>query len=317
MTNVYLLKCEEARGLVQKKYYRKGKKYCYFETSWSNVELIFKKSPDIKKYKPDDGMLIEEFEFKSDRLESELAIVIPKDVPEKEKTKILAEYDSYPTSFIYVDGWTEAETTFEVKGKITIQKKPFHILTLFTPEFEELVMRVDKEKFSSYLKNGVPQEDIDELEDSTEFNAPIFDESTSIDIDGEEIPNIRNQLHKIYASKVKELDEAEVVKSKKRRKIEYAVVTTRWVKRSWYILPIFEQFNVDKLEVDLSREIHFGSNSIRDTFTVSYDGNEFEFKENYGANSEDSYLRTSSGECHDYNIIESEDDEDEDEDEDE
>ena len=34
-------------------------------------------------------MLIQEFEFKSDRLESKLAIVIPKDVPEKEKTKIL------------------------------------------------------------------------------------------------------------------------------------------------------------------------------------------------------------------------------------
>ncbi len=65
-------------------------------------------------------------------------------------------------------------------------------------------------------------------------------------------------------------------------------------------------FDFSKLEIYISREQNFGRNSYVEIFSLSYDGKEFEFQENYGANSEEMCLMTSDGKVKDFEILEEE-----------
>ena len=102
--------------------------------------------------------------------------------------------------------------------------------------------------------------------------------------------------------------------------IEYAVVSERFIKRSFYTLTIYEEFDFEKLVIEISKYDNFGSDSNTEGFALSYSGisigAEFEFYSHNGADYSDDALKSSNGDRYDFDVVESEE-EDEDEDGDE
>jgi hypothetical protein len=80
-----------------------------------------------------------------------------------------------------------------------------------------------------------------------------------------------------------------------------------WIKRSWCELTIYEDFDFSKLQIYISRDDIFGSDSYVETFSLNYGEFDFEFRENYGANSSETYIVDSNGKQTEFEIIDDED----------
>jgi hypothetical protein len=138
----------------------------------------------------------------------------------------------------------------------------------------------------------------------------------------EEIPNFQKLFKQKYDQAVKEY-EIEFPPSKKSNKknaksnLSYAVVGDRWIKRSWYKLTIYEEFDFSKIIIHISRDVLFGQDSYAETFRLSYGDIEFDFYENNGANSDSCELMSSDGKSVGFEVLDEEyDDEDEENDDD-
>ena len=97
----------------------------------------------------------------------------------------------------------------------------------------------------------------------------------------------------------------------KSSELKYAVVGEYWIKRAWYYLIIYEDFDFSKISIDVSRDYVFGSNTFYDTFSLSYDGRYFEFFENYGRNSTNEYIVDGNGKRSDFFVLDDLEDDDE------
>jgi hypothetical protein len=312
----YLITFKKKNSLVEREFYRKGKRFFYIEKIWDNPEIVLDKKPNLKKYNPLEGLLLSDVKFKSGEFETKSKIVIPDNIPEAEAKKIKSEYRKY-NSIYDVEGWESAESEIKAYGEIEMKETPYHLLTLFSSEIEMLLMKVTKEKFNEYLSEGFPQDDFEDLEQNTEFSGLIYDELTMLSIDENEMPNFHKLFKAKYNLAIKEYEKKYPkrldVKNKKTN-VEYAVVGERWIKRSWHTLEIYEEFDFTKLNIEISRDSYFGRDDYAQTFSLNYAGKEFEFKENYGADSDDFYLMTSLGDRSEFSFIESEEEDWEDED---
>ena len=85
------------------------------------------------------------------------------------------------------------------------------------------------------------------------------------------------------------------------------LVNESWIKRSWYELTIYEDFDFSKLKMYISRDCIFGSDAYVETFSLNYDEINFEFRENYGANSSETYIIDSNGKQTGFEIIDDDD----------
>ena len=189
-----------------------------------------------------------------------------------------------------------------------------HEIVLFTSQIEYLCMNITKEQFKEFKDVGMPYEDHEEFNDSVDYCEPIFDDRTTLKIDGVEIKEFTEFMNAEYK---KHLDHYETQTSEpkktKSKEISYAVVGDRWTKRSWYRLNIKDDFDFSKISVVFARNINFDS-SFCDTFTLFYSDKEIEFYESYHSNSDSEYLATSDGKTHDFEVLEEVlDDDDEDE----
>ncbi len=188
-------------------------------------------------------------------------------------------------------------------------KVPVYVLTLCTSEIEILEKRITKKLFENYVSNGMPYSDYEDFQDSTEFNQPIFDELTNLSIDDKEIDNFDQLFRTKYDLAIQDYGKKHLSSPKvKTTKVDYAVVGEKWVKRSWYKLTIYEEFDFSKLIIHISRQDYFGRNDCRDGFSLSYGDKEFEFIENHGSNSESESLMTSKGKSKNFDVLEEDDD---------
>lgn len=182
---------------------------------------------------------------------------------------------------------------------------PSYKLTLITEEIEYILGQIEEDLFKKYLA-GIPR---DIYEDSAETCAPVIGEYMSFYIDRKENDDVVRQIKsKLEISKQAADDQ---ISGDLGQDVGYAFVGLRWVHQSRYELTIREKFNPKKINVEVSKEKIFGQNSWLYFFSISYDGNGFEFISNDGADNEEYYLVDSSGKRWDLDIRE---DEDEDED---
>lgn len=186
--------------------------------------------------------------------------------------------------------------------KTTTKSK--HEIALFTSQIEYLCMNITEEKFKEYKDVGMPYEDHEEFNDSVDYCEPIFDELTNLSVNGEEVSSFQQFMTDEYKKFLKEFDIQVVdLEASKNKKISYAVVGERWIKRSWYKVKISEEFAMSKLKVIFARNHHFDS-SFRDTFTLFYGDKEIEFRESYDSNADSEYLVTSKGKTHSFEVLE-------------
>jgi hypothetical protein len=166
----------------------------------------------------------------------------------------------------------------------------------------------------------MPYEDYLEFDGESEYCSPCFDERTMLSVNNIEFKDFQKLFKVKYDQAVKQYDKehpkSKDTNNKKGSEHTFAIVGERWIKRAWYSLTIYEEFDFSKLEIHISREQNFGRNSYVEIFSLSYDGKEFEFQENHGANSEEMCLMTSDGKVKDFEILEEEYENDDEDDED-
>jgi hypothetical protein len=321
MTTKFLIRPLKTNALLREEPYKKGKSTFCIESKWKECLIIVDKKPKSKNIDSKKVTVLNIPTLIDHRYDYKKKLVTSDGMSDSDKKLIRKKYRDNDLYSIDDDGWKSSKEIYTLFGDFEIKEVPVHELTLFTSEVEGLVMSITKKQFDEYRTVGMPYSDYEEFEGSTEYCSPIFDEMTSLSVDDVEIPNFQKLFKQKYDQAAKEY-EIEFPPSKKSNKknaksnLSYAVVGDRWIKRSWYKLTIYEEFDFSKIVVHISRDNLFGQNSYVETFTLSYGDVEFDFSENYGANADSEELMSSDGKRFDFEVLDEVYDEDEEEDED-
>jgi hypothetical protein len=319
MSTKFLINPKRKNSLIKQEFYKKGKQSFYIESKWNECSILFDKKPKSKIVDGKKVTSLKNVNFKDGRFNEKERLVIPDDVSAEDKKVLRKKFKDF--SFYSIDdyGWKQSKEIYTLCGEFDIKEVPVHKLTLHTSEIEGLVMSITKEKFDEYRTVGMPYSDYEEYEDSVEYSGPIFDELTSLSVDGVEISDFQKIFGKKYDLALKEYEKEHSPIKKTNKKItksniSYAVVGDRWIKRSWYVLTIYEEFDFSKIVINISRDYLFGNDKFRETFTLSYGDIDFDFHENNGANSDSCELMSSDGKIVGFELLDEDyDDEYEDE----
>jgi len=318
MPTTYLVTPLKKNSIIEEQIFKKGKQTFSVIKTWSKGVLITESKPISKIVDGKKITQFKSFKFKENRFDYKKKLVLPEDLSENESKGLKKLHKSDDLYGWNLDeyGWKSHKYDYTVIGEYEIKQVPVHQLTLFSSEQELQILPLTKEQVTEFSKNGLPQSLLYELSDSTEVCAPVFDERTSLSIDDEELPDFYEKFKVKYDAALKEANFPKLPKTKKVKSadLRYALVNESWIKRSWYELTIYEDFDFSKLQIHISRDDIFGSDSYVETFSLNYGELDFEFRENYGANSSETYIVDSNGKQTGFEII---DDEEDNEDEDE
>ena len=311
MTTAFLVTPLKNNSIVEEEIFKKGRQTFSVIKTWGKGVLITESIPNSEMI---DGIKITAFKnlkFKEDIFDYKKKLVLPENLSDKDSKELnkLFKSDNFHSWNLKKYGWASNEYNYTVLGDFDSIKVPVNQLTLVSSEHELQILYLTKEQVKNYSENGVPQSVIDELSDSTKVCNPVFDERTSLTVDGKELPDFYERFKIKYDEALKEENYPKFSKSKKIKPadLKYALVNVSWIKRSWYELTIYEDFDFSKLKIHISRDSIFGSDDYVETFSLNYDGLELEFRQNYGADSSEIFIVDSNGNETEFEILEDED----------
>ena len=219
-----------------------------------------------------------------------------------------------------------------VFGDLNIHEVYVNNLVFYTGEINGVSSPLTKADFEQYRDNGMPQNIFDELTDDNDFAGPILSDHSSLTVNDKDVEGFYNRLESLHNQAVVEYDRTHPFESKAQKTgrgkakkgkkktsgdsmdlSSYMFVYSAWTKRSFYELEIYEDFDIDRLRVEVSRdELHLGDHPIY-TFSLSYETQngeivDFSFRENHGTNSDSSCLYDTKGKAFNFEIIEGDDD---------
>ena len=292
--------------------YRKGKRMLSVISTWPRCVLIVDTIPRAQTNVDTKVTEFADVKFYKNENDCDTEIKIPDTFSKAERSRLEKDFKANPYC-LHGDGWDLGETTYYLHGDFETKSVTAHTVTLFTSEVELVYKPLSKKQFKDYAENGMPQSEFD---DSIAESDPIFDELTMLTIDGAEVPDFQSRFKAKYdlAVRVAQADKRDAREATKSQNVAYAVIGESWIKRSWYDLTIYEDFDFSKVDVSVSRFHIFGTGVHRDFFTITYDGFEFEFRENLGANYSEYFLIDSKGNKTDLNLFDDDDDDDDDDD---
>ena len=303
-------------ALVNEKIFKKGKHTFSVISTYSKCVLIANNIPKSKQVKGLKYTIFKNFDFKEGGSNYKRKLILPDDLDEEE-SKLLKQL--FKSDYIYSwrlkeHGWKSFKETYLLIGEFESIEVPVHRLTLFSSEQELQIMFLSKEQVHEICKNGLPQSLIDELSGESEVSAPVFDERTTLTIDDKEVPDFYKKFKIKYdnARKRKIIFDSSKNIDITSSEHKFALIGENYIKRSWYQLTIYEDFDFSNLDINISRESIFGSDSYLETFSLNYGDLTFEFLENYGVSSSEIYIIDSNGKRITFKIV---DDEEEDENE--
>jgi hypothetical protein len=309
MKNVFLITPKKNNSLLKEEIYKKGKHVFSILTSWKKCVLIVDKVPKPQLI---DGVKTTEFaniDFKEGEYDCKQTLMLADKSGDAENKKIRKIFKDGFYHYSFLDeGWKLHKIVYRLKGELSSQNVPVHKITLCTAQIELVYQVLSKAEFEDFAANGMPQSLYDDAVDNTGF---IFDASTGLSIDDLELQDFQNQFKVKYDKAVEDANFGEAPVSKA-KEIQYAVVGESWTNRSWYDLTIYEDFDFSKIEVVVLRDYVFGKNVCYETFSIMYGESEFEFRENFGADSTDYCLIDSNGNQKDLTLFDDDDDDDDD-----
>jgi hypothetical protein len=320
MLTKFLVIPKKKNSVIKEAIYKKEKKTFTVISTWDACKFLVDQMPKSKLVDSKKVTKFTTVEFIENSYGNKDKVNFIEEIDDIDKKIIRKQVKSgYLYSLESEHGWKLSKFNYFLNGEFDIQEVPVHQLELFSSEIELIEKRISKEEFERYKNEGITYGEFMEIEDYTEACSPIFNDLTLLSIDDVAIPNFHEKFKLIYEEALKQYNKEYPPRKKlpgkpKKSELQYAVVGERWIKRSWYDLTIYEKFDFDKLEIYPSREYIFGSNSCREFFSLSYDGQEFEFRENYGSNSEEFNLISSDGKRYGFEVLDEEYDEDEDND---
>ncbi|MCG3775866.1 MAG: hypothetical protein JW395_2712 [Nitrospira sp.] len=311
----------------------------YLEERVEIKGIVLDEKPNLRKYDPAVGFKFESSSFKNNfkTFKGEYA-VFPDGFPAKERKAIEKLINVGIYSYEYDEhGWQLIEECCLVFGDLNIHEVYVNNLVFYTGEINGVSSPLTKADFEQYRDNGMPQNIFDELTDDNDFAGPILSDHSSLTVNDKDVEGFYNRLESLHNQAVVEYDRTHPFESKAQKTgrgkakkgkkktsgdsmdlSSYMFVYSAWTKRSFYELEIYEDFDIDRLRVEVSRdELHLGDHPIY-TFSLSYETQngeivDFSFRENHGTNSDSSCLYDTKGKAFNFEIIEGDDDDEEEE----
>ena len=183
-------------------------------------------------------------------------------------------------------------------------------LKLFTAEVEYLEMPITKKQFDDYLANGIAEAISESLDDHLVYCRPTFDERVVLLIGDEEIAGSHDLLETLYQEAI---DRAGLEQATREKDKKCALISERYIKRSWYELDINNDFDISQITLEIESLPGKDPNEDFTAFTVHYQGKPLEFSENFGVDSSDTCLRDANGFLYDIPTLSDDEEDDEDE----
>ena len=203
MTTAFLVTPLKNNSIVEEEIFKKGRQTFSVIKTWGKGVLITESIPNSEMI---DGIKITAFKnlkFKEDIFDYKKKLVLPENLSDKDSKELnkLFKSDNFHSWNLKKYGWASNEYNYTVLGDFDSIKVPVNQLTLVSSEHELQILYLTKEQVKNYSENGVPQSVIDELSDSTEVCNPVFDERTSLTVDGEEYPDFyeKFKINKIHS----------------------------------------------------------------------------------------------------------------------
>jgi hypothetical protein len=307
----------ESSNLSRLIVFKKNDESFAIKEEYKNYFLLLDKDFSSNAKNNENELSLKKVNFFKNKFDLKNELIFENKISQKHKKLINNIFKTYDLENLCEEGWDKISKDFILNGDFSLTNIPVNNLTLLSSEMELIEKRIIKKEFDLYLANGMPYDDYLDLEDNTLVCAPVFTEMTTLFENDVEIRSSNELLKKIYEKSKAHLEKQKNNKQNAKTSLMYGAKIERWVKRSWYKLTIYEELDIDKLEITISRDYSISNAEFAyETFSLLYSGEDFEFDNNFGANTADYYLIKSNGEKFDLNILE-EEDEDEDEDEDE
>ena len=267
-------------------------------------EIVFNKRPDTKNADPVSG-----FRFSHASIhhpltsraeiigERKVTADFAHDFPVKNKKAIIRIMKRYlHWDFDYEKySWAKIEEFNLIYGPLVVNKKVFSYLGFYTSERTGSSIELSKAEFDRYRADGVPKIKFEELMELWEFSAPIFSDYCDLHLNGRPVDGFPAKLARLVdtaisqiatdtSSKVGALAAKTRVSPTSRPKRPYLLVHQEFNRRSYFDLEVLEEFDLERLEIELkSVKLHPDLDAI-DTFMLFYrdqDDNLLQFDFNF------------------------------------
>lgn len=317
MSTEYIVTPKEINSFVREETYKKGKLKFTVLSTWKTCKIIFTgaipKAKTIKNVRV-TRLKRRSFYFDENEFDYTSILVLPHKLAEDIKELINNSYEQREFTDLKNGGWILSKIVYKLLGDFNVV--PIHEITLFSMMYQIDQRNITKAEFEEYSINGMPQRlYYDICGNSGVVFAPVYssDEycipTLSIDNDND-IPEFYEHFKIKYEEAKKNpyvLCAGPYQNVEDSEDIQYAVVEYNWVKRSWWNLTIFGDFDLQKISVSVSRSYIFESDEhFFETFDIYYDNQDFEFREHFGSNWQESFLINSNGEREDFDIYDDE-----------
>lgn len=167
------------------------------------------------------------------------------------------------------------------------------MLELCTSQIEYFYSPLSKEEFEDYVENGIPEDTYEDICDYSEYCEPIFDEYTSLSVNGVEVEEFNSRMEHTYD----EFTQTQLVQEFPCSG-EHGIMGDKWYSNSCFTCVIDEPFDINKLQIVFMRNQH-ADGTYRDTFSLTYEEQEFELQDSNGVSADTSYLLDEIGKAHD------------------
>ncbi len=302
----------ESNPLVEERVYMNGRRSFKLVHQWKKCVILVDKIPRSRYVDGVKLTTLKKVNFIESEFERKRSFAFSSNVSENDRRKIRRiATDSYTLS---KQGWIFKKTRYKLSGGFSHTTVPVRKLTLYASTIEFAQKIIPKNEYDRYLREGISQS---EYEYATVASGPVFDGpySVSLEIDDAPDQNFNKYFGEKYSRKARESAAISASKSKDNSDgvARYALIGESWTKRSWYELTIYEEFDPSKIEVFVSVTPIFGKRAVLETFSISYNGKEFEYAGGHGESYADCCVSDADGKTE---WIEVRNDEDESDDED-
>jgi len=312
MATKYLINPLKSCYVVERTYLTKDTWIICAEKKWSKFELIsdFYISPG-SDYEG-AGVKLLEFEFTNEVPPSKNTLNVPNSMNIEEIKLLNKIYKKDGVYGVKSLGWKLLDKTSSIYGSFQTHSLVITNLSFTCNTVELMSNNLSNKEFIKITKQGLTQEEYYEArEDCTnEYFGP-----TEIDFDLKADENLINGSNIFLNNLLNEaLSNLKIRTKKQNLKHNKNMIVFEQTNRSTvYELEIKEEFDKNKLSIEISSSYFGGISSPVNTINVLYDGDVFGDTDSGFAKYADEYLLDDKGQRHGFDISDEEDEEDEEE----
>jgi len=287
--------------------YRKNKRsYFTVERRRTACSAI---ATEIRKPNSCTPVVISDVLFEGSSHKDAFFLTLSKGIDEKDKRRINKAFKADP-DYLTLDGyerqWSESKDA--VQGGFNVLPVPYNVLTLSCSQIQVSVVEITRDQFIEFKASGLPRSFDDKFIDEIELEGAHF-EDVSFSVNYVDSKSGLSRISRLY-KKSKSEDSVQSLKSDLRsttvEKNKLFAIFLATLSDATYNLTIYEDFDPEKLGLEVESFPVKGFKSAFIGFQLSYGSQEFEFQGDGGGPVE-YYLVDSGGKLKKVSMADNED----------